>query len=145
MITRCLFLFMLLLIGIGAEAQENWRLVYANDDSGIGIDGEIDDLIKAVRDGKEIRLAWSSGRVEHVADAAFLTIMKDSVVVGQIDPIYGQTPNFINYTITLKENLEWVLIGGTNGKSDAMTTNKITGEIVGHNARNRAFKWFTKD
>ena len=133
------------------QAQE-WKLIYHNDADGKAISGQIADLIQAVRDGKEIRMAWGGQspndpkrKVEHLANAAFLTIMSDSIVFGQIAPIYGQTPDFNEFSITLKENLQWVMIGGTNGKSDASMTNQKTGGVVGHNARERWFKWYVKD
>lgn len=125
-------------------AQNNWQLVYQNDDKGNAVDGDLKQLISAVKRGKEVRVAWWGKRVYHTAEAAFLTIMTDSVVTAQIRPIYGQTPEFENYTITLKENLEWVLIVGTNGAGDAMMSNKSTGEIVGHRSRRIPVKWFVK-
>ena len=147
---RLLFLQILLCVFVSSSAQE-WKFVYHNDSDGNAVDGDIKELIQAVYDGKEVRVAWWSrqneegvSRVYHVADAAFLTIMMDSVVMAQIRPIYGQTPEFENYTITLKENLEWVAIGGTNGHSDAMMRNTVTGEIVGHNQRKNARKWYVK-
>ncbi len=145
--------FLLLCFGLlstSINAQE-WKLVYHNDADGNRVAGSIEELIQAVYDGKEVRVAWWSrkneegvSRVYHLADAAFLTVMMDSVVMAQIRPIYGQTPDFESYTITMKENLEWVSVGGTNGQSDAMMRNTITGEIVGHNQRKNARKWFVK-
>lgn len=147
---RLLFLLILLCVFASSSAQE-WKFVYHNDADGNAIDGDIKELIKAVYDGKEVRVAWWSrkneegvSRVYHVADAAFLTIMMDSVVMAQIRPIYGQTPEFKNYTITLKENLEWVQITGTNGNHDSMMSNTATGEIVGHGIRKAGAKWYVK-
>ncbi len=142
----------LLLAAIVTQAQVSWTMVYHNDSEGKRENGNIGDLIEAIRNGKEIRMAWwaqspsnPKRKVEHLADASFLTIMSDSIVFGQIEPIYGQTPDFNDFTVTLKENLEWVMIGGTNGNSDAMTSNTITGEILGHSKRKRAFKWYVKN
>lgn len=147
---RLLFALTFSLVYLTGFTQD-WKLVYHNDADGNAIEGDIEELIQAVYDGKEVRMAWWSrqneegvSRVYHLADAAFLTIMMDSVVMAQIRPIYGQTPEFEDYTITLKENLEWVSIGGTNGHSDAMMRNVITGEIVGHNQRKNARKWYVK-
>lgn len=139
-------------VALTTQAQNSWTLVLHNDENGKIVSGDVSDLIQAVRDGKEVRIAWwgqspsdPKRKVEHLADASFLTIMSDSIVFGQIEPIYGQVPDFNEFKITLKENLEWVIIGGTNGKSDAMTRNVVTGEIIGHNARNRPFKWYVKN
>lgn len=142
---KVLFVFFFTLSFNGLSAQDSWRLVYHNNEDGEAVEGQISDLITAVKEGKEIRMAWWGRRVYHLSDASFLTILTDSVVFGQIKPIYGQTPEFTDYTITLKENLQWSMTGGTNGKSDAMMTNTATGEIAGHNARKRAFKWYVRE
>ncbi|MDW3194333.1 MAG: hypothetical protein R8G66_18300 [Cytophagales bacterium] len=138
-------------IALSSVSAQDWKLVYHNDAEGNALEGNIEELIQAVYDGKEVRVAWWSrkneegvSRVYHVADAAFLTIMMDSVVMAQIRPIYGQTPEFENYTITLKENLEWVQITGTNGNHDSMMSNTSTGEIVGHGIRKAGAKWYVK-
>lgn len=134
------------------SAQGSWKMIYHNDAEGNRVAGNIEDLIQAVRDGEVVRMAWWSQhptdkkrKVEHLAETTFLTIMSDSIVFGQIRPIYGQTPDFVEAKITLKENLEWVSIGGTNGKSDSMMRNTVTGEILGHRSRNTARKWYIRD
>ncbi|MEM0939531.1 MAG: hypothetical protein AAGI25_07050 [Bacteroidota bacterium] len=79
------------------------------------VNGDIEALKKAVREGREIRIGWGFQHpernvisVEHVAEASFLTIQSDAIVHAQIRPIYGQTPDFEAGSIILKENLEWV-------------------------------------
>ena len=140
-----LIVLSLLLICYCNAFSQSWKLIYENDAQGNQVNGKIEELISAIKDGQEIRVAWGNKYVYHIADAAFITIMTDSVVTAQIEPIYGQSPEFEGYSIQFKENLEWRLIAGSNGKSDAMTRNVITGEIVGHNARNRAFRWYAKE
>ncbi len=142
-----LFLFFLTTM----NGQE-WQLLYQNDENGKAVFGELNNLKKAVRSGKDIRIAWGfqhpekqKVRVEHIADAAFLTIQSDSIVYAQIRPITGQTPDFENFQMLLKENLEWIFIGGTSGAMDTMMRNVITGEIISHQLRTSNFKWFVKD
>ncbi|MEL6142064.1 MAG: hypothetical protein AAFU67_10640, partial [Bacteroidota bacterium] len=131
---------------------EEWKLLYENDVEGNAVHGNITDLIAAVRSGNTIKLFWShqslndpNRKVEHIAIAKFLTVMSDQTVMAQIDPIIGQTPDFTEQKILLKENLSWVLLASTNGKSDSMTRNMVTGEIVSHNQRPMAFKWFVEN
>ena len=146
------FFFTLILTSISSLAYaQDWELVYHNDTAGNQVEGTLAALISAVKNGKEVRIAWWSGlneagkpRVYHLADAAFLTIMSDSIVFAQIRPIAGQTPNLKEGTMTLKENLEWTCIGGTNGDFDSMMRHKVTGEIVGHGKRKSAFKWYIR-
>ncbi len=144
------FLIVILLACISASAQQ-WQLIYHNDKDGMAINGDIETLKSAVRSGQEIRIGWGFQHptiknisVEHVADASFLTIQSDSIIHAQIRPIVGQSPDFDNGTITLKENLEWVFIGGTNGKMDRMTRNIITGDIIDHKLSGYEFKWFIR-
>lgn len=140
----------MLLLSIHLLAQD-WAIIYQNDKDGNALKGNIEDLKSAIRNGKEVRIGWGFQHptrknisVEHVANATFLTIQSDSIVHAQIRPIIGQSPDFNEGTIKLKENLEWVFIGGTNGKMDSMTRNMITGEIVDHKLRSSSFKWFVK-
>ena len=143
---------LLLMTIFTSNAQSTWELIYHNDKNGETVEGNISELIRAIRNGKEIRMAWwfqhpleEKIKVEHLADAAFLTIASDSIVYGQIKPIYGQIPDFDNAKVTLKENLEWVMIGGTNGKWDTMTRNMTTGETISHELRKTDFKWYVRD
>ena len=125
-------------------AQSDWKLVYENDEAGNPLSGSISSLRDAVESGQIVRIGWGSGRVKHVSEASFLTIMKDSIVFAQIRPIKGQTPNFETGEIMFKENLEWSFIGGSNGKMTTIMRNVITGEVVDHRIRLTTFKWFVK-
>lgn len=134
-----------------AQDKDNWELVYHNDVEGNTVEGNIEALIEAVRKGDEIRIYWSAQspndktkKVEHFADAKFLTVLSDSIVFAQIDPIIGQTPDFDSQTIRFKENLQWSLLAASNGKSDTMMRNVVTGEIIGHNLVPFAIKWYTR-
>lgn len=147
-----LLLIPICFLSISTLRSQDWQLIYQNDDNGNAVFGELTALKNAIRTGKEIRIAWGFQhpentvvRVEHVADAAFLTIQSDSIVYAQIRPITGQTPDFENFQILLKENLEWLFIGGTSGAMDTMMRNVITGEIVRHELRKNGFKWFVKE
>ncbi|MEW7291067.1 hypothetical protein [Aquimarina sp. 2304DJ70-9] len=134
-----------------SQDSGHWKLIYHNDKDGKTIEGKIETLIKSARSGEQIRIYWSSQRksdptkkVEHFADAKFLTVLSDTIVFAQIDPIIGQTPSFDDQTVTLKENLEWSLIAGSNGKSDTMMRNVVTGEIIGHGQATFSVKWYVK-
>jgi len=133
-------------------SQENnrWKLTYANNGKGES-KGDIQNLIDAVRKGNRIRIYWYGARkndktkkVEHFAEAKFLTIMSDTLVFAQIDPIIGQTPKYDEQTISLKENIEWTLIAASNGKSESMTRNTTTGEILGHDPFPLSIHWYVE-
>lgn len=140
------------LLSFQVHAQSaRWNLVFENDRDGNAVTGNHDDLIAAVRAGEEIRLGWQSPRrgtperwVEHVADAKFITILSGQVVFAQIDGIVGQTPDFNEMKVLLKENLSWTMIAGSNGKMDAIMRDMSSGEIKGHNQRQNGFKWWVR-
>jgi hypothetical protein len=138
-------------ISVYGQGESRWTLVYEHDDAGKTLAGNIEELISAVRSGQPVRLGWAithptnkALKVEHVADAKFITIMSDTIVFAQIDPIVGQTPSIKDRFITLKENVEWAFSASTTGTHDSLNTNTKTGEIVSHMPFKCGLKWFVK-
>ena len=142
-------LIALLLISVAPTCFGQWRIVYQNDESGNKLQGELADLRSAIRSGYPIRVGWGSQRenepnisVEHVVDAKFLTIMGQKHVQAQIDPIYGQRPDFQEVQIRIRPN-EWFMIANTNGKATTATRDLTTGEIENERISQRKFTWYT--
>jgi hypothetical protein len=128
-----------------------WKLIYENDENGNKVAGDFDKLIRAVRKGEPIRIGWKiehptnkSLKVEHFADAQFITILSDSTVFAQIEPIVGQTPDIKERSITLKENIEWAFSASSLGNNDSMNINTKTGEVIDHNQWKSGIKWFIR-
>jgi hypothetical protein len=133
------------------KVEDGWSLVYANNENGNRVSGDLGKLISAVRNGEPIRIGWTiehptdeSLKVEHFADAKFITILSDSTVFAQIEPIVGQTPSIKDKTVTLKENIEWSFSASSLGNNDSMNINTKTGEIVDHKPFKCGIKWFSK-
>jgi hypothetical protein len=133
------------------KADTRWNLVYANDENGNKLSGDLDKLIALVKNGEPIRISWTIEhptnkeiKIEHFADAKFITIMSDSVVFAQIDPIIGQVPSIKDRFITFKENIEWAFSASSLGNNDSMNLNLTTGEILDHKPFKCGIKWFTK-
>lgn len=148
---KILIFVLLSLMTSSLMAQNHWKLVYENDADGNSVAGNLAELITVIRSGEEVRLGWliqstkdPSWKIEHFAEAKFITIMNDGTVQAQIDPIIGQTPDLDELQIVFKENLEWSMIASTNGKTDRMMRNPVTGEITGHQIRKGGIKWFVK-
>ena len=144
-------LYLLLLLPLLLQAQETpWQVVYANDEDGNAIAGEISHLRAAVRLGYPIRVGWGYQRpnsesisVEHVAEAQFLTIMSQEHVLAQITPILGQLPVFDESLIRYRENF-WMMIANTNGKATTATRDLETGKLINQEVSNRKFVWYVK-
>jgi len=97
-------LFALLIsFSITASGHESidYQLLYHQGADKKAMSGSIDNLIKAIRDGKQVRLYMNLGFVEHSMDAGFLSIFEGEVYA-QIDPIQGQRPNKKTQNIELK-------------------------------------------
>lgn len=130
-----------------AEAQETtsveastWRLVFATDAEGAPVDGSKEALMTAVRAGKSVRVYWARGPVEHLADAAFLTIFEDEVFA-QVEPIESQRPQQDPLGVYFREpGVKWRAIIGTNGLFTAfMDGNDEPG------VRTIMTRWFVQD
>jgi hypothetical protein len=133
------------------KVEDGWSLVYSNEENGNRVSGDLGNLISAIRNGEQIRIGWTiedptdkSLKVEHSADAKFITILSDSTVFAQIDSIIGQTPSVKDKTVTLKENIEWSFSASSLGNNDSMNINTKTGEIVDHKPFKCGIKWFRK-
>ncbi|MEO1037349.1 MAG: hypothetical protein AAFX44_17465 [Pseudomonadota bacterium] len=91
----------------------SWHTVFAHDSNGAATQGSKQALVDAVRAGKPIRVYWAGRRVEHVADAFFLTILGGEVFA-QIETIQGQAPSDDPPAIEFRDN-QWRTILSTNG------------------------------
>lgn len=134
-----------------SDSKQGWQLVFRNGKNGQVILGSKEKLIEAVRSGYSIRVGWGGRRqtdtaksVEHVADAQFLTVANSNEVFAQIQPIIGQNPGLEKDTldIVFRENLQWVLMVGTNGFSDRLTTERLQDTIRGHRSLPTEVSWF---
>lgn len=94
---------LLISFAMTAYGHENkdYQLVYHQGADKKAMSGSIDNLIKAIRDGKQIRLYMDLEFVEHSMDAGFMSIFEGEVYA-QIDPIQGQRPNKKTQSIELK-------------------------------------------
>ena len=146
--TFALLLFTLLCFASCQEPlpeKSGWKLVYKNGPSGKSIIGNKSELLDAVRLGYPIRIGWGSNRVEHVAEADFLTIFDGQEVFAQINSIVGQAPRIDGDTLKIRfrEQNHWTKIAGTNGYSTGLMTDYINDSIVGGNTdRYTATTWY---
>lgn len=144
-------LFFLLLLTISCNYNQpvpisEWKLIYKNDKTGKTIFGAKENLFKAIRKGKEIRIGWGGRRVEHFANAKFLTITNGKEAFAQIDPIIGQRPDLDGDTLSInfRESFQWAIIVGTNGFSDRLNIDILKDSVVGHRNLPTEVSWFVE-
>lgn len=101
-----------------------WRLAFAVDSGGRALYGSKAALEAAVRGGLPVRVGWgipwrqpdgSVVGVEHVADAAFLTLHRGEVFA-QLNPIVRQVPSADSARIGLVGAETWVGMLDTTGR-----------------------------
>lgn len=115
------------------DSVSGWQKVFKNDANGDAIFGDKSKVLDAVRLGYPVRIGWGSNRIEHVADADFLSIFQGEEVFAQIKPIIGQAPRIDGDSLKIRfrpEN-QWTKIAGTNGYSTSLMTNYFQDTIVG--------------
>jgi len=149
----------LILGGLCLQAQQapqtpnqmpQWTVVYQNDANGKPLFGDIQQLIRAVRAGIPVRLAWAAKRpdsqysVEHVIDANFLTVMSGKVVQAQINRIYGQRPIYDKEITRFRDKPlnYWTAIFSTNGKTAMLNYNIDSGKLVDQIERPMGVIWY---
>ncbi|MEM8765788.1 MAG: hypothetical protein AAGD88_18375 [Bacteroidota bacterium] len=113
--------------------ESGWKMVYRNDENGTATFGDKAELLDAVRLGYPIRIGWGSNRVEHVADADFLTIFQGEEVFAQIRSIIGQAPRIDGDSLKIRFRTQnhWTKIAGTNGYSTGLMTDYMNDSLVG--------------
>jgi len=105
-----------------APNANTWQLAYAHDATGKTTEGSKEALIKAVTNGKPVRVYWAGRRVQHTIDASILTVLEGEVFA-QMPTITAQKPSVDPAAITLRDGT-WQTVFATNG--------------------DRALKWFVQ-
>lgn len=93
--------FLLALTIFTTKVNAQPQLLYHQDKEAKAVNGSIDKLLNAVREGKTIRIYMNLGFVEHLMDAGFISIIGNNVYA-QINGIQAQRPNRAESTITLR-------------------------------------------
>lgn len=114
--------FTLLVCALNAQTTQDSYVVLQTNEDGQATNGSIDSLIKAIQNGKQIRVGFVMGPIEHWTDAGFLTIYGGEVFA-QIDGIFQQAPNILNeenkipkIDFASKKDNSWSAIIGTTGE-----------------------------
>ncbi len=128
-----------------ASSNAGWQKVFQSNENGEVTFGEKSKVIDAVRLGYPIRVGWGSNRVEHVADADFLTIFEGEEVFAQISTIVGQAPHIVgdSLKILFRTLNHWTMIAGTNGYKTCIMSDYQQDTLVGGGTdRYTATTWY---
>lgn len=119
-------------------AAAHWRLIYENNADGDALTGSKQELVEAVRQGQPVRIVTVGRRIEHAADAGFLSVFEGEVFA-QIEAIEAQRPTLNPTRMGYRDpGTKWRMIVGTNG----MVTAQMDGQEP--NARTGHTRWFVQ-
>ena len=135
----------------GATQEAGWRAVYKHDESGRALEGDIDDLIAAVRNGYDIRVGWgwekelgdSLVRLEHMAEPLFLTVIQEENVSVVIDahPLLASYIDVGNQRLGEGGHI-WQCVLTTQGEFNAQVHHRATGELMRDWPQRQRMTWF---
>lgn len=131
------------------DATSQWRLLFVNSPDGRDIAGKREDLLRAIRRGSPVRVGWGEAAadgkwsVEEYANTSFVNIMAGREVIAQIEPGLIQS----NYIDPAKAGLktpliDWLAMIGTNGRFDAVTIDRKTGEQLRRLVQRTTVHWY---
>lgn len=126
-----------------------WRLVYANDASGKSVYGDVDGLIRAVRDGRSVRVVLESKEPFpaphdtslHSFEANAIRVRKGIVfAVNTLDV----SSNYVDDDcLFIEDSYYYMLTASTKGILEQIRWNVGEHVMRGHNQIRLAMRWFT--
>jgi len=120
-----------------------WRLIYYNSDNGETLKGSIDDLIKAVENGKQVRVVVDQRSITFATDAPYLWVFHNVVYAqnnGQVS--VGQYGNKLNF---IDDSYYWMFLVNSKGERDMIRWSVGEHQMVGRNKERVSVKWFVKN
>lgn len=130
-----------------------WTAVYKNGTHGEDLSGSKEQLLNAIRAGKDMRIGWGLMRevngnkksIEHVTSPVFITIVDESEVVAQL-PEHLAQKNYWNINKAEFDHaaVMWRGLISTTGSFDAIWVNRATGEEVRRSPQRGAFNWYVQ-
>jgi hypothetical protein len=131
------------------DATDQWRLVFVNGPDGRDVSGKREDLLRAIRRGSPVRVGWGEAAadgkwsVEEYANTSFVNIMAGREVIAQIEPGLIQSSYIDPDKAGLKTPLvDWLAMIGTNGRFDAVTIDRKSGEQLRRLVQRTTVYWY---
>lgn len=135
-----------------------WHLMLSHDRDGNVKEGSTDNIVKAVRSGCQLRIAWGGGRadpprrsVEHVADVKWVTVRNGERVQAQIGDFLinlvalgdlpAEHPRREEFG-GVEHVVKWRATLSPDGSFNAVWYKPHSGEFVTRRPQNHPMKWF---
>ncbi len=134
-----------------STSSGGWRSVYKNDEDGSPIRGDKDELIRAIRNGYDVRVGWgwehtigdSLVRLEHMAEPLFTIVIQEKHVSVVIDA----HPLLKNYFDIDQQSFReggaiWQTVLTTQGTFNAQVYDRSSGELLKDWPQTHQMTWF---
>ncbi|WP_377766996.1 hypothetical protein [Croceitalea marina] len=128
------------------------QLLYKNAKNGETLLGSKENVIKAIREGADIKIGWQSvgktRKIEHLSSPIWLAILNEKEVVAYLDPQIFADTDWKNLSASYEdyENLyvEWRVVLTTSGNFDAVWYNRKSDSVVRRVPQNHEMTWFAR-
>lgn len=120
-----------------------WRLIYNNSDNGEPIEGSLNDLINAVKSGKQIRIVMDLESFTFAAEAQYLWVLEDVVYAqnnGEVS--VSRSGNKLRFQ---DDSYYWMFLVNSNGERDMIRWSVGEHDMRGQNKDKVSVKWFVKN
>ncbi|MEM1119888.1 MAG: hypothetical protein AAGJ18_05530 [Bacteroidota bacterium] len=126
-----------------SDTCQDWEIIFKNDKQGNTVHGSRAQLIQAIRNGCDVKIAWGSQRnersIEHVSEPIWLAIQNESEVVAYLD-----AQVFLPKDKTDWQPQEWRVKITTGGAFDAVWLNRITDTLVRNVPQQHTMAWMVR-
>ena len=135
------------------KPRAGWQAVYQHDENGKPLQGSVEDLITAVRNGYNIRIGWgwqrtlgdSLVRLEHVAYPVFVSVIQERHVSAVIEP-HPLLKSYID--VKLQQFREgghwWHCVLTTQGSFQAQVYHRESGVLLHDWPQRQRMTWFVE-
>lgn len=128
------------------------QLLYKNDKNGETLLGSKDNVIKAIRQGADIKIGWQSvgktRKIEHLSTPIWLAILNEKEVVAYLDPQIFANIDWDNLSAAYVDHknldIEWRVVLTTSGSFDAVWYNRKADSVVRRVPQNHEMTWFAR-
>ncbi len=119
------------------EEVVGWKPVYKTHADGSVLEGSTQELIRFLRKGYDLRLAWGWKKedksIEHLADPIWIAIINENEVIVHLDPQVLSRVDWENQSANYADSSlfdhEWRVAISTNGSFDAVWYNRVTNKV----------------
>ncbi|WP_350285858.1 hypothetical protein [uncultured Croceitalea sp.] len=152
--TVCLLLICFMVQSCHNETKyETWMVALKTSKDGNVIKGSKPQLIKAIRNGADIKIGWGNkGKnhsIEHLSVPIWLAVLDGKEVLAKLHPQYSSTLDWDtlsgNHSDKEVIHQEWRVVINTDGSFDAIWYDRKTDSLIRRVPQHHTMTWFVRN